>query len=285
MRRAAAVAIVAVMALTGCVRVTTETTFHADETVTQHAILAADPAALDTLEQQLGSLPEGMLPDAAGTDGMVPGLAALLDPDTLREQLAPLEESMPGSVTITDYADDEGREGVEITATDVPLERIEEAGALAAGLGGAPTVEVEEGTYTVTLATGAASALAESGADTRALGLAEAAIDFSVAFTFPGLVREASAGEITGNTVTLGLRDLLGSDQVRIVAGAEPERDWGPLLRWGLVGLAAAALVGGATALVLQDRRRRASSSLPEPREPGTGPGTLTDRDGGTPGG
>ncbi|WP_062530425.1 LppM family (lipo)protein [Demequina rhizosphaerae] len=279
MRRLGAALAVAAVALTGCVRVSTDTTFGEDDTFSQHAVVAMTSQARMVLDQQLGQLAD-QLPDGveAPDTGLDPG--AILDPDAVRDQLAPLEEAYPGSVEVDAYEDEDGLEGVEITLTDVPLDALDDA-AGASPLTGGTAVTHEGDEYVVEIQTGAASGLASAGVSVDQLGLVGSAVDVAVAFTFPGLVRSASAGEVEGNTVTLGLADLLGADSIRIVGGATTERDWGPLLRWGLVVLGAIVVVGGATALVIQDRRRRHRTHLPPPREGGEGgPGTL----GGEPG-
>ncbi|MDN4491326.1 hypothetical protein QQX13_10830 [Demequina sp. SYSU T00068] len=262
----------AALLLAGCVRVTAETTLGTDDTFDQHAVIAVAPEALTALRQQLGQVDPGELP-ADALDQL--DLESLLDPETFLEQLAPLEEANPGSVDVQPYSDDEGRSGVELTVTDVPLADAGDATATVP-LAGATGIVREGDTYVVTLESGAASELEGLGAQASQLRLIENAVDVAVAFTFPGLITEATAGEVDGSTVTLGLSDLLSADSIRIVGGASPQVDWGPFLRWGLVGLAVVVVVGGATLLVLQDRRRRASTALPPPR-PGAegGMGTL----------
>ncbi|MDN4476014.1 hypothetical protein QQX09_09130 [Demequina sp. SYSU T00192] len=274
MRRLGAALAVAAVALTGCVRVSTETTFGEDDTFSQHAVIAMTSQARMVLDQQLGQLadrlPEGV---EAPDDTLDPG--ALLDPDAVLDQLAPLEDAHPGAVEVAPYEDEDGLEGVEISITDVPFDALDDA-AGAAPLTGGTAVTRDGDEYVVELATGAASGLAAAGVSTDQLGLVSGAVDVAVSFTFPGLVRSASAGEVEGNTVILGLADLLAADDIRIVGGATTERDWGPLLRWGLVALGAVVVVGGAAALVVQDRRRRHRTHLPPPREGGEGgPGTL----------
>ncbi|WP_062465325.1 LppM family (lipo)protein [Demequina soli] len=262
--RGAAV-LAALLALSGCVRLTTETTFGTDDTVTQHTVVAMTAQARTTLQERLGSVAD-RLPD--GVDG-------LLDPATVRRELAPLARAHPGAVDVTPYTDDQGRAGVEITVSDVPLDALDDAAGGASALTGASSVTRERDAYVVVVRTGAASALAAAGVDAGQLSLAGGAVEVRAAFTFPGLVRSASAGEIAGHTVTLGLADLAGSDEIRIVGGATVERDWAPLLRWGLVALGALVIVGGAILLVVQDRRRRHRSPLPPPRAAGDGVGTL----------
>lgn len=270
-------AVGAVLMLAGCVRVTSETTLGEDDTFDQHAVIAVAPEALTALRQQLGQLDAGDLPGgeppADALDAM--DLESLLDPETFREQLAPLEEANPGSVDVQPYADEEGRTGVEITVTEVPLADVDDAAATVP-LAGSTGIVRDGDTYVVTLESGAASQLEGLGAQASQLRLIENAVDVAVAFTFPGLVTEASAGEVAGNTVTLGLSDLLSADSIRIVGGATTALDWAPFLRWGLVALAVVVVVGGAALLVLQDRRRRTRTTLPPPREGAEGGlGTL----------
>lgn len=274
-RLGAALAAVAVL-LSGCVRVTAETTLGEGDVVSQRAVIAMTSQARTALGQQLGQLGDlgAELPEGTEVPAEALDVDALLDPDEVRKQLADLEERFPGSVDVQPYADDEGREGVEITVTEIPLDAVDDA-AGTSPLTGATSITREGDTYVVSLETGAASGLSEAGVALDQLAVLESAVDIGVSFTFPGLVQEATAGEIAGQTVTLGLTDLLAADEIRIVGGATTERDWGPLLRWGLVGLGAAALLAIATALVLQDRRRRHSSPLPPPREGGDGPGRL----------
>ncbi len=271
MTRLGAALAAVVLLLTGCVRVTAETTLADDDTFSQHAVVAMTAQAASTLRQQLGSLPSD------GADTLLDP-AQLLDPDAVRAQLAPLEEAYPGSVDVRPYSDDQGRDGVEIDVRDIPIDVADQA-AGAAPLATATSIRREGDAFVIEVATGAASQLRQAGAPVGDLGLIEGAVDVEVSFTFPGLVREASGGTIEGRTVTLGLTDLVASDTIRIVGGAGNQIDWGPWLRWGLVSLGALVLVGGATALVVQDRRRRSRSSLPLPRHGGEGGvGTLGDR-------
>ena len=264
----------AALALAGCVRLTSETVLSEDDTFSQHAIIAAAPDALATLREQMDLLGGGDIPDDA-LDGL--DLESLLDPDTFREQLAPVEQARPGTVDVRDYSDEDGRTGVEIAVTDIPLDAVDDAGATMP-LAGTTSIVREGATYVFTLESGAASQLEGLGAQASQVRLIENAVDVSVAFTFPGLVTEASAGEITGTTVTLGLSDLLSADAIVIVGGAQHQIDWGPYVRWGLVGLAIVVVVGGATALVLQDRRRRAGTTLPPPRDATEGGVGTLDR-------
>ncbi|SEJ66764.1 LppM family (lipo)protein [Demequina mangrovi] len=284
MRRTAAALAIAAFALTGCVRVTAATTFSDEDTLSQHTVIAMTSQARTAFGQQLDQLgdldlPEGTeLPEGADAD-VLDGLDALLDPETMREGLAPLEEAHPGSVSVEPYEDEDGLEGVEIELTGIPIDELADAGG-AAPVGGASSVTREGDSYVVQIESGAASGLAAAGAGADDLTLLGAAVDIEASFTFPGLVTEATAGEIVGNTVTLGLSDLLAADTIRIVGGATTEHDWGPLLKWLAVIAGALVIIGGATALVLQDRRRRHESHLPPPRGSEGGPGTLDDRTG-----
>ncbi|WP_156159157.1 LppM family (lipo)protein [Demequina gelatinilytica] len=287
MRRLAAVLALTTVALTGCVRVTTATTFSDHDTLSQHAVIAMTDQARLVMGEQLGQLGDAPLPDGAelpeGAEDLdvLGALDSLLDPDTVREGLAPLADEYPGSVTVEPYADDDGLEGVEIDLADLPFAALEDAAGVAP-VGGASGVTREGDTYVVELSSGAASSLSAAGASADDLTLLGGAVDIEASFTFPGLVQEATAGEIVGNTVTLDLADLMSADTIRIVGGANPQHDWGPALRWLLVAVGALVIVGGATLLVLQDRRRRHRSHLPPPRPSEGGPGTV-ETGGGTP--
>ena len=83
--------------------------------------------------------------------------------------------------------------------------------------------------------------------------------------TFPGLVAYASAGAVSGKTVTLSLADLIAGDDVELRGGADVEIDWDPLLRWGGIALAVGVIVGGAAFLLARDHRARQRTALPAP--------------------
>lgn len=247
---AGAVAIIATVVLSGCVRVSVDTTVHDDDTYSQEIVVAADPQALEQAAGQGGvALPDDVLDDLASP-----------------ESFAPLLERYPDQATVTEYREDD-LEGIAVTVDRLPLSEFAvAAGAATEGVGVDTTLTREGDTFVVTLTRDDSvdqDPLAGSGIDP---GVIEGAIDFEIVYRFPGQVSEASTGEVNGNTVTLGLSDVLESDDIRIVAGAEPSINWGPLLQWGGIALAFAVIIGGATLLVLQDRRKRHTTHLPPPR-------------------
>lgn len=260
--RLAALAAVVVAALAGCVRVSSETALHSDDTFSQHLIVAMTDAA----RTQVAS-------------------AIDMDLDGLREQIeasssfAALAERYPDQIELTDYSDGD-LNGFQLTMQNLPLAEYQEnAGDLTEVLpgGAGATIERVDDTFVVTMASGGtADGLSNLGFDEAQLGLVEASVDIGLTFTFPGLVQSASAGEINGNSVTLRLRDLASESEIVLVGGANDEFDWAPLLLWGGIGLAIILVVGGATALVVQDVRRRRKTALPPPDAAGTsGIGTL----------
>lgn len=254
--RLVAVAAVVVAALAGCVRVSSDTSLHSDDTFSQDLIVAMTDAARTQV--------------AAAID---------MDLDGLREQIegsssfADLAKRYPDQIEITDYSDGD-LNGFQLTMRNLPLAEYQaNAADLTAALpgGAGATIERVDDTFVVTVASGGTTAgLAELGFDEAQLGLVEASVDIGLTFTFPGLVKSASAGEINGNSVTLRLRDLASDTEIVIVGGANDEFDWGPLLLWGGIGLAIVVVVGGATALVVQDVRRRRKTALPPPQAEGT---------------
>ncbi|WP_203657290.1 LppM family (lipo)protein [Demequina activiva] len=271
-----AVAGIAALALTGCVRATVDTTVNADGTFSQHSVAAISDSAASQLQGMLGGGLPGDIESEVPEDF---DIEALLGGAQDSPELAELEEQYPGQVEVDDYDDGE-LSGVEITLTDLPLDEFNAAGAQAGGaLGAQATLEEVEDTYVATIAPPADLDLASAGVTEASLSLIESSVEIAVTFTFPGLVEEASAGEVDGKTVTLGLTDLAAGEEIVIVAGANDAIDWGPWLRWGGIVLAFALVIGGAAALVIQDQRKRRRSSLPPPQatESPTGPGMLSD--------
>ena len=270
-----AVAGVAALALAGCVRATVDTAVHEDGTFSSHSVVAISDSAASQFEEMLGSgLPgdvDAEVPDDLDIEDLLGGAQD-------SPALADLEERYPGQVEVADYDDGE-LSGVEITLTDLPLDEFDAAGAQSAGaLGASATLEAVEDTYVVTVTRPAELDLSTAGLTEGNLSLIESSVEIAVTFTFPGLVQEASAGEIDGKTVTLGLTDLASAEEIVIVAGASDAIDWGPWLRWGGIALAFVLVIGGAAALVIQDQRRRRTSALPAPgtTESPSGPGMLT---------
>lgn len=247
---AGAIAILVAVVLSGCVRVSVDTTVHEDDTYSQEIVAAVDPQALEQAAAQGGmALPDDVLGDVTSQEGF----AALLD-------------DYPEQVTVTEYRQGD-LEGVAVSVDRLPLSEFEAAaGTATEGLGASTTLRREGDTFVVTLTRDDSldeDPLAGTGVGP---GVLEGAIDFEIVYRFPGQVSEASAGEVNGNTVTLGLSDVLESDDIRIVAGADPSINWGPLLQWGGIALAFAVIIGGAALLVLQDRRKRHTTHLPPPR-------------------
>lgn len=255
-------AAVAVLALTGCVRTTVDTTIKSDDTFTQHSIIAFD----DSVAAQVG--------DEAG-----------LDVANLREQLesAPefgeLQERFPGQITVVDYDDGKLR-GVEITLSDVPLEEFNTAAAQAgAGLTGGATLSRVDDTFVVEMVLPEEAGLDDLGVSPSQLQLLAGSLDIGVSYTFPGPVESTTAGVIDGHTVTLGLADIASGQDIRIVASAGDSFNWGPLLTWGGVALAFLLVIGGAIALIVQDRRKSSRNTLPphQSTQSPTGPGLLDE--------
>ncbi|WP_062130897.1 LppM family (lipo)protein [Demequina aestuarii] len=255
-------AAIAALALTGCVRTTVDTTIGADGTFSQHSVVAFS----DDVAAQIG--------DQAGMD-----IGALFEDLDSSPELAALEEEYPGQVLVEPYDDGE-LAGVELTLTDLPLEEFNAAAEqTASGIGGAATLTETDGQFIVEMMSPEGVDLDSLGVSESQLGLLESSVEVAITYTFPGLVEEATAGEIEGNSVTLGLTDLASGQDIRIVAGADDQFDWGPLLKWGGVVLAFILVVGGAAALIIQDRRTHRRSALPPPSTTSDphGPGMLGD--------
>ncbi|WP_084074358.1 hypothetical protein [Demequina sp. NBRC 110052] len=256
-------AAIVTLALAGCVRVDTDTQIHADDTFSQHAVIAFAPDLMGQLGDLVGDVPAGTPLDDLDPGDLYSQLTS--DPD-----VAAAQEQYPGQIEIEPYDDGE-LEGIELTLTDLPLSLYEEGVAdVAGGLGASGSIEHTDGSFILTVPADPSRDASAAGATAGNLALIEGAVDVSIAFTFPGLVTEATAGEIEGRTVTLGLADLLDGDEIRIVAGDSAEIYWRPILLWGGIALAAIVVVGGATLLILQDVRARRRNALPPPDASGT---------------
>lgn len=261
----AAFATLAVAALAGCVRFTSDTAVHADDTFSQTAVIATTASA----REQLGSFAELDLGDLMGAIKSSEGYLSLV-------------ATYPDQLTVEEYQDGD-LSGVEITATDLPLDAFADSFAqLTAQLpftGDASIVHTED-TYVVSIPAGeAAGALSEAGITPGQLELLGASIDVNISFSFPGLVTSATLGEIDGKTVNLSLSDLASGQDITIVAGAADAINWKPWLMWGGIGLAVLVIVGGAIALIAQDVRRHRANKLPPITPPSgvapTGPGMI----------
>jgi hypothetical protein len=257
--------VLAVAALAGCVRVTSDTEVHADDTFSQKAIIATTEQA----RQQLGSLANL---DFADLKGAI----------TSSQEYLSLAAAYPNQISVEDYSDGD-LTGVEITATNLPLDAFETTFAQFTArlpFTAKATLVHTEDTYVVSIPTAAlGDALSKTGVSAGQLELLGSSVDVELAFSFPGLVTSATAGDIDGNSVTIDLADLAQGSDITIVAGAAPETNWKPWLMWGGIGLAALVIVGGATALVVQDVRRHRTTALPAPDagagQGARGPGVL----------
>lgn len=277
--RVAAAAVTA-LALTGCVRIQADTSIGSNDTFSQHVIVAFTNQVAAQVTQQ------------AGVD--VRSLAAGIEESP---QFTDLQDKYPGQVTLADYSD-EDLHGIELTIEDLPLSEFNGAASQVTGAVGA-TASIERVDDSFIVQMGGADSPAEPGGgvdgpdatpppgigdaldglDLDSLGLGGgslaalgSAIEFEVSYTFPGLVTEASAGDIDGNTVTLAVGDLLDGKAIRIVGGASDQTDWWPFIKWSLIVGAFVVIVGGALLLVRQDQRRQRSNSLPAPVVGGTTP-------------
>lgn len=259
------------LTLSGCVRMLSDTSIGADDTFSQHVIVAFDNSVAD----QFGGR----------TDGGGEALTATFANDPL---FVKLQQEYPEQVVLADYADGD-LTGMELTMTDLPLSVMDGWGsAVTTAVGGDTSIEHVGDTFVVTVSLPSADALADGagdltglvpeGAPTGSLGglgmlgsadanmsLIDNAIEFEVKYTFPGLVTEASAGDIDGRTVTLSLTDLAAGTDIRLVGADSPQVNWWPYLKWALIIAAFASVIGAATLLVRQDQRRQRTNTLPEP--------------------
>lgn len=249
--RLTAIAVLVVAALTGCVRLTADTRVNDDDTFTQVAIIATTPQA----RTQLTSM----------TDVDLGDLKALV---TSSDGYLQLTRDHPDQVTVEDYADGD-LTGVKITATNLPLAEFASSFAQVTAqfpFAGEASLTHTGDTYVVSIPAGElADGLKQAGISAGQLELLGGSIDVALTFSFPGLVESATVGTVDGKTVTLGLADLASGKDITIVAGAAQQMNWQPWLMWGGIGLALLVIVGGATALIVQDVRRHRASALPRP--------------------
>lgn len=233
----------ATLAMTGCVRFTTDTTFGADQTISQDIIIAFEPAAADEL----------------GID---------LDDLTAESLLEQAEDSFPGvdpsKVVVEDYVDGDLR-GVHIVTTGLTLDEFSaatDAGGVTAGLSTPLNVELIDDEWVITIPADESRDLSNIPGGSS-IGLINSSVEFALTFNFPVPVVEATAGDYDGKTVVLDLEDLLTPQEIVIRGKATEQIAWGPILRW--VGIAAVGIgiVGGATWLGVWDARRRKRNNLP----------------------
>ncbi len=254
----------AALILSGCVKVHTESAFSDHDTVNQTVIIAVDPDVL----AQVGADPSDLSPDAF-------------------QERIPADQA--GRVTIEEYVDGELR-GVRIEARDLTFDELASAGALlqeGAGaqgsdepgfgteglLGGAtaPQVERQGDQYVVTIPALDATA-SVPGVDASTVGRF---INFESKFTFPGPVVSSTHGDVNGKTVTLSFEDIQSGEDITIRAVGNEAIAWGPIITWGIIGLAVLVILGGGIALgVLELRKRRPQLPEPQPTD-GLGAGVL----------
>jgi len=249
--RLTAIAVLVVAALAGCVRLTADTRVSDDDTFTQVAIIATTPQA----RTQLKSMTDVDLGDLTSVITSSQGYLALA-------------KQYPDQVTVEDYADGD-LTGVKITATNLPLTEFASSFSQVTAqfpFAGEASLTHTGDTYVVSIPSGElADGLKQAGISAGQLELLGGSIDVALTFSFPGLVESATVGTVDGKTVTLGLADLASGKDITIVAGAAQQMNWQPWLMWGGIGLALLVIVGGATALIVQDVRRHRTSALPRP--------------------
>lgn len=260
-----AVAALAAVTLTGCVKVHTESTFSDRDTVDQVITVAVDP---DVLEQ-VGADPDDL---------------------TAKAFLENVPPEQSDRIAIEDYVDGE-LEGVRIEARDLTFDELASAGEALAGagdpdsesagmaaslLGGVvETSVIRQGDhYVVTIPAADAPSPSIPGFDLAQIG---SFINFEAKFTFPGPVVSSTHGDVNGKTVTLEFEDIQSGEDITIRAVANEAIAWGPIIMWGVIALAVLVIVAGAIALgVLELRKRRPDLPAPEPTD-GTGAGVLTE--------
>lgn len=239
----------ACLALTGCVRATADTTIGDNETFSQHTIVAYGDSVASQITEFIG----------ADVDALVGGIDE-------SEEFQEFADRYPGQVSLERYTSGD-LEGIELTLSDIPIDDFTDASTRAlASVDASATLTRDGDDYVLDIRRGGEDALAALGIGRTNLELAQASVDVAATFTFPGVVTEATAGQIDGHTVTLGLADLATAPHIRIVAGAQDAIDWGPFLLWGGIAAGFAVVIGGATWLVIDDRRKSRTSHLPRPR-------------------
>ncbi len=257
-RRVLAV-LMAIGLATGCARVTSHHSFSDHNTITQDTVVAFTPQAAEAIGVDLNDLTAATIVES--TAGVMPGVD-------------------PSKVTIEDFVDGDLR-GIHVVARDLTLDEFNAAASLSAegvapGVGTPMSVVREGDTYVVTIPADEARDISGM-RGASSVGAIASAVTFELRFTFPGPVKSASVGQVNGKTVVIGLEDLLNPDEIVIRGQATDGIAWGPILRWaGLIGIGI-VIVGGATLLVWQDKRRQRITGL-DPI-PDTDTETATDAD------
>ncbi|WP_371174593.1 hypothetical protein [Buchananella felis] len=106
---------------------------------------------------------------------------------------------------------------------------------------------------------------------TGQLGMLGGEIKFSMSFTFPGPVSEASVGEIDGNKVTINnVEDL--AKGVTIVASMTSSVVGGGNLMWILLTIGGLVAVGGVVAVVLVNKKKAQAAQAQAAQAPAAYP-------------
>ena len=166
-------AAIVTLALAGCVRVDTDTQIHADDTFSQHAVIAFAPDLMGQLGDLVGDVPAGTPLDDLDPGDLYSQLTS--DPD-----VAAAQEQYPGQIEIEPYDDGELK-GIELTLTDLPLSLYEEGVAdVAGGLGASGSIEHTDGSFILTVPADPSRDASAAGATAGNLALIEGAVDVSM---------------------------------------------------------------------------------------------------------
>lgn len=158
--------VIALLALTGCMRMHEDLTLHSDNTVSGSIIMAYDVAVLE-----MSGMSEDDVDDLLAAEG-----------------LDDLTGAGDDSISVTEYRED-GFVGYQMEFTAMPLEDLSsEAGVTITRVGDEFIVEADYSAIETDLAAVPANMLAS--------------MDMRTTITFPGAVIEQRGGEVSGNTVT-----------------------------------------------------------------------------------
>lgn len=220
--------VVALLALTGCMRMHEDLTLHSDNTVSGSIIMAYDVAVLE-----MSGMSEEDVDELLAAEG-----------------LGDLAGAGDDSVSISDYRDG-GYVGFKMEFTEMPLEDLaSESGISIIREGDEFVVEADYSAIEADLATVPANMLAS--------------MDIRTTITFPGAVIEQRGGEVEGNTVTWvtnfkDLGEVYGRAHAIEGAGAGA-----PLLLIG-AGAGLLVLLGIVIFLLVRGRKKQAGAYPAEP--------------------
>ena len=215
--------VVALLALTGCMRMHEDLTLHSDNTVSGSIIMAYDVAVLE-----MSGMSEEDVDELLAAEG-----------------LGDLTGAGDDSVSISDYRDG-GYVGFKMEFTEMPLEDLaSESGISIIREGDEFVVEADYSTIEADLAAVPANMLAS--------------MDMRTTITFPGAVIEQRGGEVEGNTVTWvtnfqDLGEVYGRAHAIEGAGAGA-----PLLLIG-AGAGLLVLLGIVIFLLVRGRKKQAAN-------------------------